>query len=293
MNSHKMMTARERDTSIFVGGIGGKVTEREIRDYFESFGQIHSITLIPKKNNRKLNSGYCFISFKESETKWEVLSYSEHFLCGRRINCKTLLKGSELKDERMKNTSKKLCVKFLPEDTSEAAFEEFFSSFGEIHSFYLVNYKHTEAGTTNGFLVYKDDAVFRRLLELKFVKFGQVRLKIERYIKQFEREDPPNMQSTPSLKMAIETGPLCSIKPTQLQYFTQQTNRNFVDEPASNLRFNVLLNPFSGLPKVRRPHNLSLANLNATESIQTGLFGWNLNMKTRNRTSVEDSRFPA
>lgn len=260
MSNPKGLTARERDTSIFVGGIIGKVTEREIREYFESYGAIHSVTLIPKKNNRKLNSGYCFISFKESDTKWLVLSHAEHFLCGRRINCKSLLKGSQLKEEKVKNTSKKLCIKYLPADTSEEEFELFFSTYGEIHSFYIVSYKTTAANSCNGYVVYKDDAVFRMLLDLKYIKFRQERLKIERYVKHFEREDPPNMLAKPSLSMSIETGPLSSIKPTQSLYFIQsQTTKR--TETVSNFRFNVLLNPFSGGPKGWRLQNVSLAAL--------------------------------
>ena len=260
MSNPKSLTARERDTSIFVGGIIGKVTEREIREYFEIYGPIHSVTLIPKKNNRKLNSGYCFISFKDSQTKWMVLSHSEHFLCGRRINCKSLLKGSELKEEKLKNTSKKLCIKYLPADTTEEEFDQFFSSYGEIHSFYLVNYKNAAANTCNGYVVYKDDAVFHKMLNLKYIKFRMERLKIERYVKHFEREDSQNMQTRPSLSMAIETGPLSSIRPTQSLYFKQsQTNKR--TEPASNFRFNVLLNPFSVGPKGGRRQNVSLAML--------------------------------
>lgn len=259
-SSPKGQTARERDTSIFVGGIVGNVTEREIREYFETFGQIHSVTLIPKKNNKKLNSGYCFISFKDSLTKWQVLSVPEHFLCGRRINCKSLLKGSQLKEEKLKNTAKKLCIKYVPVDTTEEEFESFFSSFGEVHSFYLVNYKTSTANSCNGYVVYKDDAVFRELLDLKYIKFKQERLKIERYVKHFEREDIPNMQSRPSLSRAIETGPLSSIKPTQAMYYKHSQTRKCAD-PVSNLRFNVLLNPFSGVPKSSRLQNISLASL--------------------------------
>lgn len=235
----KGQTARERDTSIFVGGIIGNVTEREIREYFENFGPIHSVTLIPKKNNKKLNSGYCFISFKDSQTKWHVLAEPEHFLSGRRINCKSLLKGSQLKEEKLKNTSKKLCVKYLPADTSEEEFEEFFSSFGLIHSFYLVNYKNSGARTCNGYIVYKDDAVFRKLLEFKYIKFRQERLKIERYVKHFEREDPPNMQNKPTLAMAVETGPLSSVKPTQSMYF------NHVSQGKHQMRCQIYDSMFS------------------------------------------------
>jgi hypothetical protein len=246
------------------------VTEREIREYFETFGPIHSVTLIPKKNNRKLNSGYCFISFKDSQTKWDVLDESEHFLCGRRINCKSLLKGPQLKEEKMKNTSKKVCIKYLPADTTEEEFETFFSSYGTIHSFYLVNYKNSVADSCNGYVVFRDDAVFRKLLDLRYIKFRQERLKIERYVKHFEREDPPNMQSRPTLSMAIETGPLSSIKPTQTLYFKQCQLRKGAD-PISNLRFNVLLNPFSGVPK-ERLQNISFTSLmNSTHRMMTSI----------------------
>jgi RNA recognition motif-containing protein len=255
----KGLTARERDTSIFVGGIIGKVTERDIRLYFETFGPIHSVTLIPKKNNRKLNSGYCFISFRDSHTKWKVLSQLEHFLCGRKINCKSLLKGSQLKDEKLKNTSRKLCVKYLPADTTEEEFEKFFGSYGVIHSYYLVNYNNNANSTScNGFIIYKDDAVFRKLLDQKYITFRQRRLKIERYVKHFERETSQTNTCKHNLSTAIEIGPLSSLKPTNSSYYQQYQSR-MPSDPVSNLRFNILLNPYSEEDKGYLRLNVSTA----------------------------------
>lgn len=237
----KGKTAKDRDTAIFVGGIVGCVTEKEIRDYFERFGPIFSITLIPKKDNPKLNSGYCFISFKESHTKYKVLARQDHFLYGRRVSCKSLLKGTDLKEEKNKNLSKKLCIKYLPVDTTEAEFKSFFSQFGEIHTFYLVTYKNTKPPTCNGYLVFREEADFRRLLAMKYINYGLDRLKVERYIKRFQRESDPNEYRHHSLTVEMENEPLCFLKPTQSLY--HKNGRFSVGNQESNVRFNILLEP--------------------------------------------------
>lgn len=237
----KSQTARERDIAIFVGGIVGHVTENHIRDYFEQFGPIYSITLIPKKGNRTLNSGYCFISFKESNTKRSVLEEQNHFICGRRINCKSLLKGSDLKEEKTKNNQKKLCIKFLPLGTTEDQFEKFFSQYGKIHSFYLVTYKNSQKPTCNGYVVYKTENTVNRLLDMRYVKYGQDRLKVEQYFKIHTKDDQSKQRAGPQLKSIVELGSITSIRPTHAKYYNQRENN--VSDFKSNFRFNILLSP--------------------------------------------------
>lgn len=254
MSTSKGLTARDRDTAIFVGGIVGSATEKDLRDYFEQFGAIYSITLIPKKGNRRLNSGYCFISFKESHTKWIVLAVEKHYIYGRRVNCKSLLKGADLKEERSKNSSKKLCVKFLPVGTTERQFENFFSTFGEIHSFYLVTYRNSQNPTCNGYVVFKREEVFRKLLDMKYVQYGADRLRIQRYVKQNSKEHLSGTQEEPSLLASIECGPLSAIRPTQVSYHKQGGHSRATHE--SNIRFNILLDPMT-LPLSNRDQMVS------------------------------------
>lgn len=233
----KGQTARERDTAIFVGGIIGCVTEPEIRDYFEQFGPIYSITLIPKKSNPSLNSGYCFISFKEPQTKKAVLAIESHYIYGRRVNCKSLLKGTDLKEEKTKNNCKKLCIKFLPVDTTEHQFEAFFSRFGKIHSFYLVNYKSSLKPTCNGYVVFKEEAVFRKVLGMKSIKYGQERVKVELYTKKQQQDSQLGSKEVQLGKYSVDKNYSPSIRPTQAVYHKQSSGND--DE--ENLRFNINL----------------------------------------------------
>ena len=234
----KGQTARERDTAIFVGGIVGTAMERDIRSYFEQFGEIYSITLIPNKNNRKLNSGYCFISFKESHTKWAVLAIHNHCIYGRRVTCKSLLKGVDLKTEKTKANSKKLCIKFLPIETTETQFQSFFSMFGNIHSFYLVTYRNSHHPTCCGYVIFEEDEVFQRLLDMKYVKFGNNRLQVLQFVKQQHTENVSDSLEPPTLRASIESGPLASMKPTQVSYHKQVTQQKWNYD--LNIRFNIL-----------------------------------------------------
>lgn len=230
---------KNRDTSIFVGGIMGTTTEKEIRQYFSQFGPIYSVTVIPNKNNPALNKGFCFISFKDSDTKKRVLSIKNHFFLDRKITCSSLLKGPKLKEEIARNNSKKLCVKNVPRGMTEAEFHTFFSAFGAIHSHYLVTYKNSKVPTHNGYLVFKDNEVFNRLLDLKFVSYQDSWMKIERYSKKESRFEFSEHQKTDLSEESLELEVNHCVKPTRKQYQREDINDALPSHHFSNLRFNL------------------------------------------------------
>ncbi len=230
---------KNRDTSIFVGGIMGTTTEKEIRQYFSQFGPIYSVTVIPNKTNPSLNKGFCFISFKDSDTKKRALSVKNHFFLDRKITCSSLLKGPKLKEEIARNNSKKLCIKNVPKGMTEADFQTFFSTFGAIHSHYLVTYKNSKVPTHNGYLVFKDNEVFHRLLDLKFVSYQDTWMKIERYSKKESRFEFSENQKTDLSEESLELEVNHSVKPTRKLFQREETNGAHSGHHFSNLRFNL------------------------------------------------------
>lgn len=217
----------------------GTTTEKEIRQYFSQFGPIYSVTVIPNKNNPSLNKGFCFISFKDSETKKKVLGIKNHFFLDRKITCSSLLKGPKLKEEIARNNSKKLCVKNIPKGMTESEFQTFFSTFGAIHSHYLVTYKNSKVPTHNGYLVFKDNEVFNRLLDLKFVSYHDTWMKIERYSKKESRFEFSENQKTDLSEESLELDVNHNVKPTRKQYRREDQCDAPQSHHFSNLRFNI------------------------------------------------------
>lgn len=239
-SSPKAAQRASRDTSIFVGGIMRTVTEQDIRWYFEQFGPIFSVTLIPDPKNPTMNKGFCFLSFKSEETKEKALHVKDHIFMNRKITCTSLLKGKKLKEEVTKSTQKKLCVKNIPKKMTEVEFKELFSEFGQIHSVYMVMYKNSKSHAHNAYLVYEDDAVFDRLIRMKSVNYKGKILRIERFSKRDSTQDfSEQLKTDLSSVVSQETERSHSMKPTKSHYFHHLKCENRIEnEGDSNLRFN-------------------------------------------------------
>ncbi|CAH3118699.1 unnamed protein product [Pocillopora meandrina] len=67
-------------TTLYVGGLEGKVEESDLRDYFYQFGELRSITMVPRQNCAFV----CFTARASAETAAER-SFNKLILKGRRL----------------------------------------------------------------------------------------------------------------------------------------------------------------------------------------------------------------
>ena len=83
-NRQKAPTTGKVDHDIrklFIGGIPSLTTFEEFREYFAQFGELSDVMLPAKNKDSKLNSGFGFVTFKDSRSAHRVLSQgSNHFL---------------------------------------------------------------------------------------------------------------------------------------------------------------------------------------------------------------------
>ena len=64
---------------LFVGGVPALTTFAEFKKYFQQFGSLTDVMLPTKSKESKLNCGFGFVTFENSESAMEVLkSKNQH-----------------------------------------------------------------------------------------------------------------------------------------------------------------------------------------------------------------------
>jgi len=77
-----LLTGLSSDCQIFVGGLPQGCPEQPIRDYFSRWGEITNVKL-------KENKGFCFVTFRSSETVNQIMAnHDVHQIGGTHVDCK-------------------------------------------------------------------------------------------------------------------------------------------------------------------------------------------------------------
>lgn len=75
----------DRVYKLFVGGIPKRAKSSEVRVYFEKFGEIQVLEI--PSNSNKVNHGFTFVTFTDSESAQRVIS-RKHFMGGKPLEIK-------------------------------------------------------------------------------------------------------------------------------------------------------------------------------------------------------------
>ena len=72
---------------LFVGGIPALTTYAEFKKYFKQFGEITDIMLPSKTKESALNSGFGFVTYKDSQSALSILNTkNQHSFRGKLVN---------------------------------------------------------------------------------------------------------------------------------------------------------------------------------------------------------------
>lgn len=80
---------------LFVGGLKDEIEEQDLRDYFQEFGTINSISLVTDKETGK-KRGFAFIEFDDYDPVDKVCLQRSHSINGKHIEAKKALSKSEI-----------------------------------------------------------------------------------------------------------------------------------------------------------------------------------------------------
>jgi RNA recognition motif-containing protein len=157
---------------IYVGCLPGDATEVKVKQIFQAYGQIANVTLVTKKTDKCVGSGY--VTCSDEVTRDAILA-SEVYYGSRKLETSLYLDQDELQAFHEDINVRKLLIKNLPHNTTNDELKEKFSIFGEvINAFISTDQKAGETATsTYGIVIYQERADAYKALNGKFLLKGK------------------------------------------------------------------------------------------------------------------------
>lgn len=111
---------RDDDRKLFVGGLSWETTDKELREYFGTYGEIESINVKTDPTTGR-SRGFAFIVFKTVEALDKVVAAGEHVINNKKVDPK-----------KAKARHGKIFVGGLTTEISDDDIKNYFSQFGNI-----------------------------------------------------------------------------------------------------------------------------------------------------------------
>ncbi|XP_071538739.1 TAR DNA-binding protein 43 isoform X4 [Panulirus ornatus] len=131
MSKTKRMESKQRCSDLIVLGLPWKTTEKELREYFEPFGEV-LMAQVKKDPKTSQSKGFGFIRFGSYETQVRVLS-QRHMIDGRLCDVKI----PNSKEGQLQQVNSKVFIGRCTEDITSDDLREYFSKFGEVTDVFI------------------------------------------------------------------------------------------------------------------------------------------------------------
>ena len=172
---------------MFVGGLKPYVSEKDLRIYFSSYGEIEKVDVIRNKETQ-VSRGFAFVYYKVEDSVNCALS-TTHYFEGRRIDCKAALSKNEAQDYVRKERTHKIFVGGLNQKTVEESLYEHFNRFGNIYKAYLIYDHKTQQSRCFGFVEFEARKSVDLILEEEAHIIDEVTIECKPVLLKSELED--------------------------------------------------------------------------------------------------------
>jgi len=153
----------EDDRKLFVGGLSWETTTKDLKDYFEKYGEVTNATLKTDLETKK-SRGFGFVVFASPESVEKVVAEKEHKLHSRNI---------DPKKANPRPINKKVFVGRLDPAVSEDDVRQYFEeNFGPVEKIELPFDKTKEQRRAFCFVEFKKLAAMKKCLDQSNHKIG-------------------------------------------------------------------------------------------------------------------------
>ncbi|XP_069121553.1 heterogeneous nuclear ribonucleoprotein 87F-like [Argopecten irradians] len=160
----------EQNRKIFIGGLSYETTEDGLREHFGQWGEITDC-IVMKDPSTKRSRGFGFITYKFAADVDVSQEHRPHKINNREVETK---RAMPREFHEPQESTKKMFVGGLKDDTAEEQVRETFSSFGEIERIDLIRDKETNKVKGFGFVEFQDtDSVDKCVLKKFFSLNGK------------------------------------------------------------------------------------------------------------------------
>lgn len=132
MSKTKRMESKQRCSDLIVLGLPWKTTEKELREYFEPFGEV-LMAQVKKDPKTGQSKGFGFIRFGNYETQVRVLA-QRHLIDGRLCDVKI---PNSKQEGMVQQVNSKVFIGRCTEDITMDDLRDYFSKFGEVTDVFI------------------------------------------------------------------------------------------------------------------------------------------------------------
>ena len=242
-NAQDQVNTQEKSYRCFVSGSIHFLEKKQIKEYFEQFGEILDI-LYPFNKSKNLQKGYVVIQFKEKKSYLKVLEKDRYFIQNIPLKVEDYLSLEEAKVKNEDQQKKKLFVKGLPKSTSNERLETFFKQFGK------VNKIDKQYGKKKGkwlfkqfaFVIMEEESGCELAIKNPNPLFYGKKITIKRAVPKTKINS-----SSATSNQRFEPNPISNPRTNNLQNIDFEKEKNYLTRPTisksiiktSNLRFNI------------------------------------------------------
>ncbi len=153
------LAAEER--KLFVGGLSWETGDDELKEYFEKFGEVESVTLKIDPVTGKSRC-FAFIVYKDAATLQAVLAAGEHAINSKKVDVK-----------KARAKPGKIFVGGLKPDMSDEQIREHFEQYGPVIEFDMPFDKVKNQRKGFGFITFEREETMKELIKKGKVTIGE------------------------------------------------------------------------------------------------------------------------
>lgn len=161
------------DRKIFVGGLSWETTVKDIKEYFNKFGDVADCTLKTDPTTGR-SRGFAFVLFSESPSVEKVLAEKAHLLHGRNIDPK------RAKARGGREPILKVFVGGLDPTVPESDIKDYFSTFGKVTEIELPYDKAKSQRRAFCFVSFESESIVDKVCEQSKQDIGGRRVDIKK-----------------------------------------------------------------------------------------------------------------
>ncbi|KAK9096949.1 hypothetical protein Sjap_022446 [Stephania japonica] len=138
------------ERKLVVLGIPWDIDTEGLREYMCKFGELEDV-IVMKERSTGRSRGFGYVTFASTEDAKSALS-SEHFLGNRMLEVKVATPKEEMRAPTKKAT--RIFVARIPSAVTEAAFQSYFETYGEITDLYMPKDQGSKGHRGIGFITF-------------------------------------------------------------------------------------------------------------------------------------------
>ena len=179
---------------VFVGSIPVGVTEEDVQAYFTQFAPDARFCFERKPYKNVSSGGYGFLLLSTRKELDAIVSQS-HYIGERLLKCGEYFSGDTLNEYRIQLSKRRILIRNVKKSISDKDIEEFFGTFGELDSAYIVKFQSSNRQRSFGYVTFKTEEPAKHLLELGKVVINDIEIFILPFLKStFSKPAPVKVQ---------------------------------------------------------------------------------------------------